>query len=199
MTGWRLVDDPDVEDLEGGGAVWRVLAVVGMTGHLALQPVVQGFALHTYPVPATPLKVSPKLSDTGEVIAPDLAHRLHDAGLAWSPETGDRFWLPERDLDQTVFTVSDMVVEVRDLPGGRVFAFNGTTEWALDSVEEHEAVWLPRLDQLLDALGAHFLSLVARSGGHVVRVQVGDHAEEHVDVGATDATARALLSVLRAG
>lgn len=135
-------------------------------------------------------------SDTVEVISFDLARRLHDAGLAWSPGNGDRFWLPDRELDQTVFTVSDMVVEVRDRPAGRVFAFNGTTEWALDDVEQHEAVWLPRLDQLLDVLGTRFLSLTARSGGHVVRVQVGQREEEHVDVGATDAAARAVLSLL---
>jgi hypothetical protein len=133
------------------------------------------------------------------VISFDLAHRLHDAGLGWSPGNGDRFWLPDRDLDQTVFTVSDMVVEVRDRPAGRVFAFNGTTEWALDDVEEHEAVWLPRLDQLLDLLGPHFLSLTARSGGHVVRAQVGRREEEHVDVGAADAAARAVLSLLEGG
>ncbi len=131
------------------------------------------------------------------MISRDLARRLHDAGLAWTPGNGDRFWLPEYDLDQTVFTVSDMVVEVRDMPGGRVLAFNGTTEWALDAVEEHEAVWLPRLDELLDALGTHFLSLTARSGGQVLRVQVGQRQEEHVDVGATDAAARALLSLLK--
>lgn len=133
------------------------------------------------------------------MISLDLALRLHDAGLAWSPGNGDRFWLPERDLDQTVFIVSEMVVEVRDLPGGRVLAFNGTTEWALDAVEDHEAVWLPRLDDLLEVLGTHFRSLTARSGGQVVRVQVGHHQEEHVDVGATDAAARALLSLLRSG
>jgi len=137
------------------------------------------------------------VSDTGEVISLDLAQRLHDAGLAWSPRNGDRFWLPDRELDQTVFTVSDMVVEVRDQPAGRVFAFNGTTEWALDDVEEHEAVWLPRLDQLLDILGTQFLSLTARSGGHVVRLQVGRRQQEHVDVEATDAAARAVLSLLQ--
>ncbi len=131
------------------------------------------------------------------MISLDLARRLHDAGLAWSPENGDRFWLPERDLDQTVFTVIDMVVEVRDVPAGRVLAFNGTTEWALDAVEELEAVWLPRLDQLLDVLGGHFMSLTARSGGQVVRVQVGHRQEEHADVGAADAAARAVLSLLR--
>ena len=127
------------------------------------------------------------------MISFDLARRLHDAGLAWTPANGDAFWMPERELDETVFTVSDMVVEVRDLPGGRSLAFNGTTEWALDDVEEADAVWLPRLDQLLDVLGSHFVSLTARSGGHVVRVQVGQHEEDHVDVAAVDAAARAVL------
>lgn len=133
------------------------------------------------------------------MISFDLARRLHDAGLAWTPANGDRFWLPDRELDQEVFTVSDMVVEVRDYPTGRVLALNGTTEWALDAIEDHEAVWLPRLDQLLDRLGAHFVSLTARSGGHVVRVQVAERQEEHVDVGAADAAARAVLGLLECG
>lgn len=128
--------------------------------------------------------------------SPDLALRLHDAGLVWTPTNGDRFWLPDRDLDEAVFTVSDMVVEVRERPSGRVLAFNGTTEWALDDVEEAEAVWLPRLDQLLAVLGDRFVSLTARSGGHVVRVVVGEREEEHVDLAAVDAAARAVLSGL---
>ena len=136
------------------------------------------------------------MGDTVGVISFELAHRLHEAGLTWSPANGDWFWLPEHDLDETVFTVSDMVVEVRDWPTGRVLAFNGTTEWALDAVEEREAVWLPRLDQLLDLLGERFVSLTARSGGHVVRIRVGQREEEHVDVGVTDAAARAVLRLL---
>lgn len=133
------------------------------------------------------------------VISLDLALRLHDAGVAWTPGNGDRFWLPDRELDETIFTVSDMVVEVRDHAGGRVLAFNGTTEWALDAIEEHEVVWLPRLDQLLDLLGPRFVSLTARSGGHVVRVRSGQSEQEHVDVGAADAAARAVLGLMEQG
>jgi 3',5'-cyclic AMP phosphodiesterase CpdA len=133
------------------------------------------------------------------VISLDLARRLHDASVAWTPGNGDRFWVPDRELDETIFTVSDMVVEVRDHAGGRVLAFNGTTEWALDAIEEHEAVWLPRLDQLLDLLGPRFVSLTARSGGYVVRVQSGGGEEEHVDVGADDAAARAVLGLREQG
>ena len=50
------------------------------------------------------------------MISSELARRLHDAGVAWSPRNGDQFWVPDRDLDDRVFTVSDMVVEVRDHP-----------------------------------------------------------------------------------
>ncbi|MBL0749175.1 pilus assembly protein CpaE [Nocardioides baculatus] len=131
------------------------------------------------------------------MISHDLARRLRDAGVTWSPRNGDTFWVPDRELDDTVFTVSDMVVEVRDLPHGRTLAFNGTTEWALDDVDEREAVWLPRLDQLLELLGPDFVSLAARSGGHVVRIRVRDAEQEHVDVGAEDAAARAVLALLR--
>jgi hypothetical protein len=128
------------------------------------------------------------------VISRELARRLTEAGLEWSPAEGDRFWLPQRSLDDVVFTVSDMVVEVRDLPTGRVLAFNGTTEWALDSIETGAAVWLPGLEHLLDRLGPHLDCLTARSSGHIVRLQDGS---EHVDLTAVDAAARALLSVLR--
>ena len=128
------------------------------------------------------------------MISRDLAGRLAEAGLTWTPADGDRFWLPGRDLDDMVFLVSEMVVEVRDQPTGRVLAFNGTTEWALDSVETGAAVWLPSLEQLLAALGEAFVSLTARSGGHVVRLTDGS---EHVDLTAEDAAARALLAGLR--
>ncbi len=127
------------------------------------------------------------------MISHDLARRLSEAGLDWTPDNGDRFWLPQRDLDEVVFLVSEMVVEVRDQPSGRVFAFNGTTEWALDSVDTGAAIWLPTLEQLLARLGSAFVSLTARSGGHVVRLESGS---EHVDLDPADAAARALLAVL---
>jgi hypothetical protein len=125
-----------------------------------------------------------------------MARQLKAAGLSWKPRLGDRFAIPDRDLDDEMFVLSNMTIQVHDRPEGRIIGFNGTTEWALDDVEEREAVWLPRLDQLLELLGPRFVSLTARSGGHVVRVLSGDLEQEHVDVGATDASARALLSLL---
>ena len=73
----------------------------------------------------------------------DLAQRLAAAGLTWAPAAGDRFVVPGRGIDDEAFVLSDMTVEVHDLPTGRIIGFNGTTEWALDSLELDEVVWLP--------------------------------------------------------
>jgi hypothetical protein len=125
------------------------------------------------------------------------ARRLRDAGLAWHPQEGDRFVLPDRGMDERVFTISEMVVEVRSTAGAQVIAFNGTTEWALDSIEQAEAIWLPREEQLREALGGAFLSLrraddgwrcTVRAGGAIVEVAAGD---------ASEAYAEAILAVLR--
>ncbi|MDP3893305.1 pilus assembly protein CpaE [Nocardioides sp.] len=133
------------------------------------------------------------------MISLDLAQRLQHAGLTWSPAPGDRFMIPHRDLDDQVFAVSDMVVEVRELPTGRILAFNGTTEWALDSVMQRDVVWLPREDQLRTLLGEAFVSLRAVTGGFVVSVVRDGREEPHVDVDAECAYARALLGVRAPG
>jgi hypothetical protein len=130
------------------------------------------------------------------MISLDLAQRLQDAGVEWTPGDGDRFWVTERDLDDVVFVVSHMVVEAQDLASETLLAFNGTTEWALDSVLQREVVWLPREDQLRQMLEGRFRSLTAVPGGYVVVVD-GDAGEErHVDVDAECAYARAVLAGL---
>ena len=130
------------------------------------------------------------------MLSRDLAFALRDAGVRWTPVNGDRFLVPDRDLDDQVFVVSDMVIESLRLPRGQqVLAFNGTTEWALDSLEASEAVWLPREDQLRLLLGETFESLepLPEPGGGFAVTASG---ERYVDVTADNAYARALLSVL---
>ncbi len=130
----------------------------------------------------------------------DLAVALRSAGVVWSPAKGDRFVVTDRDLDDLVFVVSDMVVEVIDIPHGvRILAFNGTTEWALDSIEAAVATWLPREDQLRSLLGDAFVGLERLPGpppGFAVTVSVGGVQRRHLDVAAEPAYARALLAVL---
>ena len=132
---------------------------------------------------------------TGRVISLELAWALRATGLVWQPERGDAFMVPDRDLDDEVFVLSDMVIESQDVAGGPpILAFNGTTEWALDSLEAKDAVWLPREDQLRDLLGDAFASL-GRSdgpaGGYVATLADGSR---HVDVDPACAYARALLA-----
>lgn len=132
------------------------------------------------------------------MISLDLARRLEDAGLTWIPVNGDRFVVPDRDLDGVLFAVSDMVVEVQDLPAGPLLKFNGTTEWALDSIEADEALWLPREDQLRALLGRHFVALATTPTGYVVVTDLAGQEHRHEDLDVECAYARAVLSVLTA-
>lgn len=129
------------------------------------------------------------------MISLDLARRIQDAGLPWSPRNGDRFVVPDRDMDHVVFVVSDMVVEVHDLPMGRLLAFNGTTEWALDSILQQDVLWLPREDQLREMLGDRFRALSGTPGGYVVVVDHQGQEQRHIDIDAECAYARAVLAV----
>jgi hypothetical protein len=130
------------------------------------------------------------------VIPFELARQLRDAGLAWRPHEGDRFVLPDRDLDGRVFTISEMVVEVRRSPVGTLIAFNGTTEWALDSIEQAEAVWLPREEQLRETIGDALLSLTRLDEGWRVTLHLDGRLTEVDGATASDAYGRALLALL---
>jgi hypothetical protein len=110
-----------------------------------------------------------------------LARRLRDSGVRWDPAPGDRFVIADRDMDDDVFTLSDMTIEVHEFPGERIIGFNGTTEWALDSVEMAHSVWLPSETQLRELLAGTFRSLEASDGGWRVTIEVNasPYAVEH--------------------
>jgi hypothetical protein len=137
------------------------------------------------------------------VITVELARRLREAGLSWTPAPGDRFVMADpavRDgagLDD-VFVVSQMTVDIADTPTGPLIRFNGTTEWALDSVEQDDVIWLPREEQLRERLGPAFRRLEAVPGGFVVVLArpAGSAEVRHVDLDTECAYARALLAVL---
>ena len=133
------------------------------------------------------------------MITHDQAAELAARGLPWHPGSGDRFFVPDRDLDDQVFVVSGMSIEVSELPSGAEMRFNGTVEWALDSIAQSEVIWLPREEQMRAALGERFLRLESVTGGYAVVLvdPSGTGAEvRHVDIDAERAYARALLSVL---
>lgn len=130
----------------------------------------------------------------------DIARRLREAGLPWTPADGDLFVIDNPQLREEPFMLSSMVVEIGTSRNGRpVFRFNGTTEWALDSVEQHEALWIPREDQLREALAEAFVALRRRDdGGHLVEMRTPDGALRPVVAPrAEDALAGAVLVHLR--
>ena len=137
------------------------------------------------------------------MITIELARRLRDAGLPWEPAAGDRFVMADEavrtkaGLDD-VFVVSEMTVDVADTPTGPLIRFNGTTEWALDSVQQDDVLWLPCEAQLRAQLGTTFRRLEAVPGGFVVVVATagGTVEERHIDLDAECAYARALLGLL---
>lgn len=127
----------------------------------------------------------------------ELARRLSDSGLTWTPAKGDRFVLPVADMEHDVFVISELTVDVHHYATGDVLGFNGTTEWALDSVEQSDVVWLPREDQLRELLAEAFVSLERIEGGYavVVRTDSGE-PERCIDIDAERAYARAVLAHL---
>jgi hypothetical protein len=130
------------------------------------------------------------------MISRDLARELKPH-LEWEPRNGDQFFIPRPEIADSVFIVSDMVVELITRHNDTRFHFNGTVEWALDSVQAGEVVWLPREDQLRDLLGSHFLSLDAGPDGYVIALSGPGRAHHTApEPEVADAYARALLYVV---
>ena len=128
------------------------------------------------------------------MITIEQAGRLRKAGVVWTPAAGDRFVVPDRNMDSDVFVVSDMTIEVGDYQGRKMIGFNGTTEWALDSIEQREVIWLPREEQLRALLGQAFRALSAVRAGY--EVELTDST--HIAPDAEQAYARAVIHLLGA-
>lgn len=126
----------------------------------------------------------------------DIARRLRDQGLSWEPADGDLFTIDNEQLRGEAFMLSSMVIErARGGSGGQLLRFNGTTEWALDSVEQDEALWIPREDQLRAALGHAFRTLHRLDDGtYTVTLRTAAGTEREVPAPkAEEALAGALL------
>jgi hypothetical protein len=137
------------------------------------------------------------VSEDGRVLSLAIARRLRNAGLSWTPQRGDRFVVADRDMDNEVFVLSDMTIEVHRYPGGPVIGFNGTTEWALDSVDQQDALWIPAEHQLRELLGAAFVRLEKYDGAHRVVVSLAGVETSVESAGVADAYGLALLETIR--
>ncbi len=117
------------------------------------------------------------------------ARELQRLGVRWEPHPGDCFVVDQPEMVDSVFWVSDFTIEVHDYGAERVMGFNGTTEWALDSVPVESCLWLPREDQLRELLGVLLLRLERVGDCWAVVWQVDD--VQHTTLGTDVETAYA--------
>ena len=114
-----------------------------------------------------------------ERISAELARALRDSGLVWRPAAGDAFVIDRVEADDEIFILSDMTVEAHHFPTGTELGFNGTTEWALDSVPLEDALWLPQEHQLRELLGVAFVSLTAGAAAGAAAGPTAGHTAGH--------------------
>lgn len=131
------------------------------------------------------------------MISVGLARELRQAGVRWEPRAGDRFVVDQAEMTELVLWVSDFTVDLHTFGDDKILGFNGTTEWALDSVAVADCVWLPREDQLRELLGSMLVRLEHGPDGEwsvTSRVAGAEHTTQDTDV--EHAYARSLLAAL---
>ena len=131
------------------------------------------------------------------MITLDVARRLRTLGVQWEPRPGDRFMVDQPEMTDSVFWFSDFTIEMHEYGEQRVLGFNGTTEWALDSVPVEACLWLPREDQLRKLLGTMLVRLERDEHGWTViwRLDGVEHRAHSSEV--DEAYAAALMDALQ--
>ena len=134
------------------------------------------------------------------------AQQLHAAGLSWTPALHDFFGVPDRGMDDRVFVISDISVDIELLKGQSVVTFNGTAEWALDYEMVAELVWLPTeaqlrlaLERLLQSEPQPRLKLVCAPEGYRCEIPLRGQSLTFRASEACEAYGAALLHVLETG
>lgn len=135
------------------------------------------------------------LVQTGAVISVDLARSLRTAGVRWEPRNGDWFVVDAAELLDQRLVLSDITVDVHATRAGTILGFNGTTEWALDSVGVEDTLWLPLEHQLRELLGDSFDHLDHVDGTWRVVLTIDGSPINFSDPECTEAYGRAVLHV----
>ncbi|HMO55991.1 MAG TPA: hypothetical protein PKA05_03605 [Roseiflexaceae bacterium] len=133
----------------------------------------------------------------------ELAAELRRAGLHWQPRERDCFVIPDRELDDQVFVLSQLTALLSLLHGQPAITFHGSSEWALDYLMTTDAIWLPSETQLRELIERligpqGMLSLVCSGGGYRCSVSGDTGKHEASGSSAEDAYGRALLAILAA-
>ena len=130
------------------------------------------------------------------MISVELSRSLSQGGVLWEPTPGDRFTIDQPNIVGEVFWISHLTIDVHTFKGQPLLGFNGTTEWALDSVTLDSALWMPREDQLRVLLGDRFAGLHREGDEWVVQVEDEGGRGTFRDPDPECAYALALLSVV---
>jgi hypothetical protein len=111
--------------------------------------------------------------------------------------------IPDRDMDDVVFTVSNMAITIGKVQGFPIINFQGAYEWALDYIWLQEVVWIPTEGQLreeverrIESKSGPTLRLTRTPGGYVCELQDKDAYLTFVGSDAGSAYAQALLDLL---
>lgn len=132
-----------------------------------------------------------------------LATELKEAGLEWRPALHDFFAIPTSDLQERVFVVADMTIDVQKLFGRDMITFNGAVEWSLDYIMMADVVWMPTEGQLRALLLERLMTqsqpavtLVSYLDGFQCQIQTDDGLRTFEALTAADAYGAALLFLL---
>jgi hypothetical protein len=138
------------------------------------------------------------------MIALELARELKRAGLIWQPKALDTFMIPDRDLDDKTFVLTDMAVRVEMLQGFPTIMFQGAYEWALDYIWVREVVWIPSEAQLREQIAVRLrkeqqpaFRLTGTPGGYVCEIRDRGRYQTFEGKDAGTAYARTLLYLLK--
>jgi hypothetical protein len=136
------------------------------------------------------------------MISVELAQKLREAGLVWQPTERDHFAVPNLQMDNQVFVVSQLTALLQKYNGHPVVTFHGSSEWALDYIMMTDVVWMPSESQLREALAEALgpdamLSLDRYGAGYRCRITQNGEELRFEAFDAEAAYARALLHVLR--
>ena len=132
------------------------------------------------------------------MISVDLSRSLSQGGVLWEPAPGDRFTIDQPNVVGEVFWISHLTIDVHTFKGQPLLGFNGTTEWALDSVSIADALWLPREDQLRELLRATFRTLRRTADAFEVEIEFRGERSVFEHPEPAEAYGRALLAFIGA-
>lgn len=137
------------------------------------------------------------------MISLTLARQLRAAGLAWKPSKNDFFAIPDREMDDMRFVLTDMTVMLELIRGELAVTFHGAIEWALDHVMVAELVWIPTEAQLREMLEQRLVgepqpavTFYSTADGYRCDIKFGGQEHSFEAFGAGDAYGLALLHVL---